>query len=176
MTVSVSSAFYALVAIVIYYYGGADVESPALSSIPPLFAKIAYGLAFPTIVVAGVVNGHVAAKITYIGLWQWRKKIAAIHERSLRSIGSWIGINSALWFIAWIIAESVPDFHVLLALVSALFSGWFSFGLTGVMWIYMNRSLLRVNNKKKLLTALNASIVCIGATVVSTTWCAALHC
>lgn len=167
MTVSVSSSFYALVAIVIYYYGGTDVESPALSSIPPLFAKIAYGLAFPTIVVAGVVNGHVAAKIAYIGLWQWRKKIAVIHERSARSIGSWIGINSALWVIAWVIAESVPDFHVLLALVSALFSGWFSFGLTGVMWLYMNRSLLRVNNKKKLLTTLNASIICIGATVVS---------
>lgn len=53
---------YLIVAIVTYRYAGTDVKSPALSSASPLLQKVAYGVAIPTIVIAGVINGHVAAK------------------------------------------------------------------------------------------------------------------
>jgi hypothetical protein len=51
---------YTVTAVVIYAYTGDDVRSPALGSTSPLLAKIAYGIALPTIVIAGVINGHVA--------------------------------------------------------------------------------------------------------------------
>lgn len=37
------------------------MTSPALSASTKILEKIAYGVAIPTIVIAGVINGHVAA-------------------------------------------------------------------------------------------------------------------
>lgn len=45
---------YVIVAIVTYCYAGIDVASPALGSTSPLLQKIAYGVALPTIVIAGM--------------------------------------------------------------------------------------------------------------------------
>ena len=56
---------YTLVAIIIYYYAGSDVKAPALSSAEDLIRTIAYYLALPTILIAGVVNGHVAVKMVF---------------------------------------------------------------------------------------------------------------
>lgn len=42
-------SLYTCSAIVIYYYVGKDVASPALSSAGPLLKKIAYGIAIPTV-------------------------------------------------------------------------------------------------------------------------------
>jgi hypothetical protein len=51
---------YTVTAVVIYRFTGDDVRSPALGSTSPIVAKVAYGIALPTIVIAGVINGHVA--------------------------------------------------------------------------------------------------------------------
>lgn len=51
-------AMYIIAAVVIYYYAGPAVASPALDSASPLFRKIAYGIALPTIIIAGVVCLH----------------------------------------------------------------------------------------------------------------------
>ena len=40
---------YVIVAVVIYRYAGSVVDSPALGTASPLVAKIAYGLAIPTV-------------------------------------------------------------------------------------------------------------------------------
>ena len=53
---------YVVASIVIYRYGGPDVSSPSLGSTAPIVEKVAYGIALPTIIIAGVINAHVAAK------------------------------------------------------------------------------------------------------------------
>ncbi|KAI0810950.1 transmembrane amino acid transporter protein-domain-containing protein [Irpex lacteus] len=50
---------YLIVAIVVYAYTGDNAISPALGN-------TAYGIALPTIMIAGVINGHVCAKLIYI--------------------------------------------------------------------------------------------------------------
>lgn len=40
---------YVVAAIVIYYYVGNDVASPALGSAGPIMKKVAYGIAIPTV-------------------------------------------------------------------------------------------------------------------------------
>jgi hypothetical protein len=118
---------YTVTAVVIYYYVGHSVPAPALGAASPMVAKIAYGIASMTIVIAGVVNGHVAAKYIYLRVWSATRAGAnVIQERSFRSWASWISICMGVWLVSWIIAEAVPSFKYLLALVSALFSGWYS--------------------------------------------------
>lgn len=43
------TTMYLVTAVVIYYYGGDSVTSPALGSTGPLVSKIAYGIAIPTV-------------------------------------------------------------------------------------------------------------------------------
>lgn len=53
------------------------------------------------------------------------------------------------------LAEAIPIFEQLLGLVSALFMAWFSYGLCGVMWIYMNWGMCLSGWKKRALFVLN---------------------
>lgn len=49
MLQATDTSMYVITAVVIYYYGGKEVESPALGSTSPLISKIAYGIAIPTV-------------------------------------------------------------------------------------------------------------------------------
>jgi hypothetical protein len=132
----VDTTMYLIVAAVIYRYSGPDVASPALGSASPLIQKISYGLAIPTIVIAGVINGHVAAKYVYVRLY---RGTGIMNQKTFKAIGSWALIALVFWTIAWIIAEAIPVFNDLLGLISALFASWFTYGLSGVFWLHMNK-------------------------------------
>lgn len=80
-------------------------------------------------------------------------------------IGSWAGITLTLWVIAWIIAESIPDFNTLLALISSLFASWFTYGLSGIFWLYLNIGQYTKSWKKMSLTGLNVVIFLLGAAI-----------
>ncbi|KAI4914193.1 hypothetical protein J4E85_010705 [Alternaria conjuncta] len=66
----IAVTFYMLISVIIYYYAGPLVASPALGSASPLVSKICFGIALPTIIVAGVVNGSVATKYIYFRVWK----------------------------------------------------------------------------------------------------------
>ena len=155
---------YIIAAVVIYRYAGARVASPALGSTSPLLQKIAYGVAIPTIVVSGVINGHVAAKYIYVRMFRGTDRMS---RRSWGSFGIWLIIVLVLWVIAWIIAEAIPVFNDLLGLISSLFASWFTYGLSGVFWLFMNKGRYRESCRKMFLTGLNITIFCIGSAIVS---------
>lgn len=161
MTIT-SCAFYMLISAVIYYYAGPDVESPALGSATSVVARICWGIACPTIVVAGVVNGAVAAKYIYLRYWAGTD---VVHHRDFKAYSSWYLINFVLWLVAWIIAGAIPNFGLLLGLISALFCSWFSYGLPGRLWLYMNKRRLTANWKKMSLTVINVGILILGAVI-----------
>jgi hypothetical protein len=111
---TVAITFYMVIAIVIYYYAGPFVASPALASASPTVRKVAFGIALPTIIVAGVVNGSILCKYIYIRTW---KGTDAIHKKNFRSIGSWVAICAVAWFTSWLIAEMIPNFNSMLAFI-----------------------------------------------------------
>lgn len=153
---------YTVSAAVIYRYAGAGVKSPALGSTGPILRKVAYGIAIPTIVISGVVLGHVAIKNVYVRVFRGTN---VMHTRSFRGISAWIGITLAFWILSWIIAEAIPVFSDLLSLVSALFVSWFSFGLPGIFWLFLFYGDYLKSWKKVLLTGLNLLLVVIGVTI-----------
>ena len=135
-------SMYLIATVVIYYFAGDQVASPALNSASPVVSKVAWGIAIPTIVIAGVVNGHVCVKYIYVRLLRNRSD-GLMHQRTLKSRAYWVGLGCMSWFLAWLIAEVVPVFNDMLAITSALFASWFTFGLSGMFWIHMNRPLFR---------------------------------
>ncbi|PLB50692.1 hypothetical protein P170DRAFT_406070 [Aspergillus steynii IBT 23096] len=156
----VDLCLYLIAAVVIYRFGGADVASPALGSASPVVTKVAYGIALPTIIIAGVINGHIAFKYVYIRIFRGTDRM---HKRDWLAISSWVGIGLFLWILAWIIAEAIPVFSNLLSLITALFASWFTYGLSGMFWLYMNKGIWFSSPRKIALTFLNIFNVAVGA-------------
>ncbi|KAH7307985.1 aromatic and neutral aliphatic amino acid permease [Stachybotrys elegans] len=132
----VDTTLYLIAAVVIYIFVGADVPSPALSASNSIsMRKAIWGVAIPTIVIAGVVYAHVAAKYIFVRVFRNSK-----HQdrRTVLSTAAWFGITFGLWAISMIIAESIPVFNSLLGLVASLFVSWFSYALPGTFWLWMN--------------------------------------
>ncbi|GME48002.1 Chaperonin TCP-1 conserved site [Neofusicoccum parvum] len=165
------TSMYLIVATVVYRYAGADVASPALGSAGPTVKRVAYGIALPTIVIAGVIYGHVAAKYVYVRAFKGSRHM---HARTWVGAGGWAGITLAIWVVAWAIAESIPNFNTLLGLISSIFASWFTYGLSGVFWLFINwggsgRRGVRgwfAGGKKSALAVLNLAIVTAGAAIM----------
>lgn len=138
---SVSITFYIVVGTLIYHFIGTErIVSPALGAASPMIQKIAYGVAMPTIIVAGVINAHVAIKQVYVQLWSnIMKQSDVISQKSFKAIGSWVGIVVAQWVVALVLALAIPVFHEMLGLISALFGSWFTYGVSGMFWMSMNQ-------------------------------------
>ncbi|KAJ5779351.1 hypothetical protein N7457_007071 [Penicillium paradoxum] len=153
----VDTTMYVVTAMVIYCYAGPDVTSPALSSAGPLMKKVAYGLAIPTVIIAGVIFGHVACKYIYVRIFRGSRS-HHMHQRNMLATGTWVAIGLTTWTIAWVIAESIPVFNELLSLISAIFGSWFSYGLPSIFWLVMNKGKWFSTPKKIALTILNLVI------------------
>lgn len=85
--------------------------------------------------IAGVIYGHVGASYIFQRIFRDTKHMV---RRTKLSTISWYAVTFGFWTIAMIIAESIPVFNNLLGLVGALFASWFSYGLPGVFWLWMN--------------------------------------
>ncbi|KAL4888866.1 amino acid transporter [Aspergillus ambiguus] len=153
---------YVVTAVVIYCYAGEDVTSPALGSASPVVGKVSYGIALPTIIIGGVVNGHVAAKYVYVRIFRHGDHM---HKKGLIATGSWLLIGLVLWVIAWVIAEAIPVFNNLLSLIASLFASWFTYGASAAFWLHLNKDRLFSTPLKTTLTIINVSIVGIAACI-----------
>jgi hypothetical protein len=157
------TSLYLVVAIVVYRYAGDDVTSPALGSAGTIVMKVSYGIALPTILIAGVIYGHVAAKYIYVRMFRGTRHMA---RKTLLSVGSWMIITLILWLVAFIIAESIPNFNDLLALISSLFAAWFTYGLSGVFWLHINKGQWWSTGRKSALTVFNWAIIGLGFAIM----------
>ncbi|KAG2420378.1 hypothetical protein HFD88_005179 [Aspergillus terreus] len=153
---------YTVTAVVIYCFAGQDVTSPALGSASPVVAKVAYGIALPTILIGGVVNGHVAAKYVYVRIFRHGDRM---HKKDLVATGSWLLIGLVLWVAAWVIAEAIPVFNNLLSLIASLFASWFTFGVSAACWLYLNKDCLFATPMKIGLTIFNVILMGIAACI-----------
>lgn len=157
------TSLYLIVAIVVYRYAGSDVASPALGSAGTIVKKVAFGIALPTILIAGVIYGHVASKYIYVRLFRGTKHMS---QRTWLAVGSWMAITGVFWFIAFVIAESIPNFNDLLSLISSLFASWFTYGLSGVFWLFLNKGKWGASKKNMALTAVNWGLVLLGLAIM----------
>ena len=136
------STMYATSAIVMYYYGGQQIKSPALASASAAMQKPIWGVAFATVVVAGVIVGHISIKYVYVRCLRNRED-DLMHQKTFKAYGIWLGIGFGLWLVAFILSQLIPRFADMLSLTGALFATLFTFGLPGMFWMHMNLNLKR---------------------------------
>ncbi|KAF0329262.1 transmembrane amino acid transporter [Colletotrichum asianum] len=109
---TVVTVIFLTVGIVVYYYCGSYVASPALGSAGVTIKKVSYGIAFPGLL-------HLASN-------------SFVHW------ATWLGCNFGVCLLAYILASAIPVFNGIVSLSGALFGTLLSFQPMGCMWLYDN--------------------------------------
>lgn len=119
LVVIISFVVYVITGCVVNKYLGQYTKSPSLGSLTPTMVKVAYGLAIPTILVAGVASGHVSGKALFVSFFRSKKRRRFANNRAVTII-AWVVINIFTWTCAFILAELIPFFSSFLNLEASL--------------------------------------------------------
>jgi hypothetical protein len=102
-----------------------------------VFAKVAFSFMIPTLLFLGVLYASVSARFVFFRIFEGSR-----HKSNHTVVGwaSWAGILALTWILAFIIAEVIPFFADLLALMSSLFDSFFGWIFWGVAYLRMRRA------------------------------------
>lgn len=134
---STITAVYLAIGIVVYYYCGQHVASPALGSAGTLMKKVCYGLAIPGLVATVCLVTHLPAKQIFVRVLRGSDHLTS---NSVVHWATWLGCVGACTLVAYIIASAVPVFGGLVSLVGALLGTVMCFQPMGGMWLYLHRN------------------------------------
>lgn len=138
---------YITIGVVVYYFAGSYVASPALGSAGVLLKRISYGFALPGLIVTTTLVIHLPAKYIFI------RQLRGTHhltENTFRHWATWLCCTASIAIIAYIIASAIPVFGGLVSLIGALLGTLMSFQPMGCMWLYDNWSAFKANRTTKL--------------------------
>ncbi|KXJ87795.1 transmembrane amino acid transporter protein-domain-containing protein [Microdochium bolleyi] len=130
---------FSLVGAVIYAYTGTNYNTaPAFGSLGNItYMKVSFSFMIPTIIFLGVLYASVSARFIFFRIFAGTRHMG---ENTVVGWAAWAGILGATWVLAFIIAEVIPFFADLLALMSSLFDSFFGFIFWGVAYLRMRRA------------------------------------
>lgn len=168
-----ATTFYVVFAVVMYVYLGPTVASPAFSSLPPKWAKAAYGIAIPNFLIAGSLYAHTAAKLFFIRFFRNSKHL---HEHTVLGWGVWTLLIVLMNGAAFVLAVGVPIFSYLVGLAASLFASWYTYGIAGAFWLhdtYVDKGGWSGLRRRPTMTTLNVAtfvggaFICVAGTYVT---------
>lgn len=128
-----ATALYIVFAVVTYYYLGSSVASPSFSSLPPVWAKAAFGIAIPNFFIAGALYSHTAAKLVFVRMF---RRSRHLHEHTVLGWSVWLFLVLLANAAAFVLAVGVPVFNYLIGITAALFAAWYTYGIAGFFWLF----------------------------------------
>ncbi|KAG2076919.1 amino acid transporter [Suillus decipiens] len=168
-----ATVFYAVFSIVMYVYIGNTVQSPALFSLPPVWAKATFAIALPNFLFCAGLCTHTAAKLVFVRIFRHSEHV---HSHTLLGWTVWTLLCFAAIAIAVILAIAVPIFSYLIGIAAALFAAWYTYGLAGFFWLHDAYHLkggmdgLRqrpIGTTIAVLTIIAGAFICVAGTYVS---------
>lgn len=133
---------YLVIGIVVYYYCGSYVASPALGSAGVLMKKVCYGLALPGLVASCMLFVHLPAKAIFVRFMRGTSHFTAntpIHWMA------WLGSTGCVTLVGYLLGSAIPVFSSLISLVGALLATFMSFQPMSCMWFHDNWKRTRDN-------------------------------
>ncbi len=126
-----ATVFYIAFAVVLYIYVGSSVASPAFTSLPVKWQKVAYGIAIPNFLIAGSLNTHTAAKLLFVRFF---RKSKHLHSNTVKGWVVWVALIFLMNAAAFVLAVGVPIFNYLIGIAASLFASWYTYGIAGAFW------------------------------------------
>ncbi|KAG1885688.1 transmembrane amino acid transporter protein-domain-containing protein [Suillus subluteus] len=168
-----ATIFYAVFSIVMYVYIGNTVQSPALFSLPPAWAKATFGIALANFLFSAGLYTHTGAKLVFVRIFRHSEHV---YSHTLLGWTVWTLLCFAGVAIAVILAVAVPIFSYLIGITAALFAAWYTYGLAGLFWLHDVYHLKGgVDGLKRrpigttiaVLTIISGAFICVAGTYVS---------
>ncbi|KAL2434881.1 Transmembrane transporter [Exophiala dermatitidis] len=173
------TAVYMSIGVVVYYYCGSYVASPALGSAGHLMKKISYGFALPGLLVTTTLVIHVSHSLvqhyrTSELTLKWvpskylfvRILRGSVHLATPTFVhwATWFSCTFGITITAFIIASTIPVFGGLVSLIGALLGTLLSFQPMGCMWLYDNwkKDKTERSTKWTLMVGFSVFVVVIG--------------
>ncbi|KAJ5317971.1 hypothetical protein N7508_002479 [Penicillium antarcticum] len=132
---SAVTAVYITIGVVVYYYCGSYVASPALGSAGATMKKVSYGFAIPGLLVSTMLFIHLPGKYIFVRALRGSKHLTS---NGIVHWSAWIGCVTGVGLISYIIASAIPVFDSLVSLIGALLGTFMCFQPMGCMWLYDN--------------------------------------
>lgn len=131
---SVMTAVYVSLSIVVYYYCGQYVASPALGSAGALMKRICYGIALPGLITSGLLITHLPSKYIFVRILRGSHHLA---RNTPTHWVTWLGSVAFTAILSYIIASAIPFFGDLISLIGALFGPAFGIMLEAGMYMHL---------------------------------------
>ncbi|GAA5988515.1 hypothetical protein JCM11641_003300 [Rhodosporidiobolus odoratus] len=133
---SVVTVIYIVVGVVVYYYAGQYVASPALGTAGTLMKRISYGLALPGLLVGAILFVHLSAKFLFVRILKGSHHLSH-GTRTHWTV--WLSCTFGCGIIGYILASAIPVFGGLLGLIGACFGTAMSLHAESFMWLFDSR-------------------------------------
>ena len=153
-------AIYLSFSMVMYRWCGQWIASPSLGSAGPLLKKVAYGVALPSLVVSAGIFNHTSAKYLFVRVLRNTKHL---QENTMVHWSTWIGINTAVAVLAWILAEAIPVFNYILSLEASLFFAPMSLMFPAFFWMHDHKHYRSGTMSQKIFYGLHVLLVLVAA-------------
>ncbi|WZH47109.1 amino acid transporter [Fusarium acuminatum] len=128
---------YVTIGVVLYYYCGSYVASPALGSAGKLIKKVSYGIALPGLFASTTLAIHLVGKHFFVRVLRGSKHLTS---NTFTHWATWFGCICGCAIISYCIASGIPVFGPLIGLIGALLGTLQCFQPMACMWLYDNWS------------------------------------
>ncbi|GAA6027428.1 hypothetical protein JCM8097_007858 [Rhodosporidiobolus ruineniae] len=133
---SVVTVIYIVVGVVVYWYAGQYVASPALGTAGTLMKRISYGLALPGLVVGAILFVHLSAKFLFVRILKGSHHLS---HSTRTHYAVWFSCTFGCGIVGYILASAIPVFGGLLGLIGACFGTAMSLHAESWMWLFDTR-------------------------------------
>lgn len=157
--IGASTVFYGTIGIAIYCLAAEFTTSPALGSAPIIAAKTAFGLVMPAILTTGIACGHIGTKYAYIAVMRRINALEEVTANTAKSWGVWLGISTCFWIVSFILSNAIPIFDSIVSISSATTYAWFTYGISGILWLHLHKGSYFDTRKNILMFVANVGFV-----------------
>jgi hypothetical protein len=154
---------YTLTGALIYSFVGVDVQSPAILSTTKTVSKVAFGIALPVIFISGAINTTVAARYIHGRLY---KDSITRYINTTKGWLTWLCLIIMITWIGFVVAEAIPFFSELIAIVSSLLNSGFTLYMPAVMWFILIKEGKWYSRRNIFWSILNGVIFIMGMIVL----------
>ncbi|KAG5291464.1 neutral amino acid permease [Histoplasma ohiense] len=153
------TASYLCFSVVVYRWCGKWVANPSLGSAGQTVKMVSYGIALIGLVVSGCLYLHIAAKYLFVRLLRNTQHLQA---NTFVHWSTWFGCTIVLGILSFIIAEAIPIFNYLVALLGSLCFAPLAMIIPGWLWLFDHGDYRRGTIRQKTIYLLHVGLILLG--------------
>ncbi|KAJ5565067.1 hypothetical protein N7513_001309 [Penicillium frequentans] len=153
------TASYLAFSLVVYRWCGQWVASPSLGSAGQTIKMVSYGVALLGLVISATIYLHIAAKYIFVRILGNTRHL---QSNTFVHWATWMSCTIVLGAISFILAEAIPIFNYLVALVGSVCFAPLAMSLPGLLWLYSNSHYRKGTFTQKIIYVLHWGMVLLG--------------